>query len=70
MHEYFRFFCRQIVARTLLETLRAVIDEDDDVEAALAVMNMLADDVGEKQTFFPSSSFSFLFLLPYLRSCT
>lgn len=38
---------RQIVARTVLETLRAVVDDPHDVDAVLNVMNKLADDVGE-----------------------
>ncbi len=39
---------RQVVARTILETLRAVVDEKDDVEAVLNVMNRLADDQGKE----------------------
>jgi hypothetical protein len=31
-----------------LETLRAVVDEKDDVEAVLNVMNRLADDQGKE----------------------
>lgn len=38
---------RQIVARTLLETLRTVTDDEDDVHTVLQVMNKLADDVGK-----------------------
>ncbi len=43
----FPFFFRQIVARTVLETLRSVVDDPSDVDAVLNVMNKLADDVGE-----------------------
>ena len=35
------------MARTILETLRAVVDDPSDVDAVLSVMNKLADDVGE-----------------------
>ena len=38
---------RQIVARTILETLRVVTDDAADVDAVLNVMNKLADDVGK-----------------------
>ncbi len=38
---------RQIVARTVLETLRVVVDDANDVAVVLQVMNKLADDVGE-----------------------
>ena len=41
------FFFRQIVARTILETLRVVTDDASDVEAVLNVMTKLADDVGK-----------------------
>ncbi len=39
-------FFRQIVARTVLETLRVVTGQTEDVTAVLNVMNKLADDVG------------------------
>ena len=45
------FSNRQIVARTILETLRVVTDDAADVDAVLNVMNKLADDVG-KTTFY------------------
>jgi len=38
-------FNRQIVARTILETLRVVTDDPQDVQSVLNVMNKLADDV-------------------------
>ena len=38
---------RQVVARTILETLRVVTDEVDDVAVVLNVMSKLADDVGK-----------------------
>jgi len=40
------FLFRQIVARTVLETLRVVTGQVENVTAVLAVMNKLADDVG------------------------
>ena len=40
-------FYRQVVARTILETLRVVTDEVDDVAVVLNVMSKLADDVGK-----------------------
>jgi hypothetical protein len=40
-------FFRQIVARTVLETLRVVTGQPDNVTAVLNVMNKLADDVGK-----------------------
>ena len=39
--------CRQVVARTILETLRVVTDDPDDVNSVLNVMTKLADDVGK-----------------------
>ena len=39
-------FFRQIVARTVLETLRVVTGQAENVSAVLSVMNKLADDVG------------------------
>ena len=39
-------FFRQIVARTVLETLRVVTGQTEDVSAVLNVMSKLADDVG------------------------
>lgn len=41
------FSFRQIVARTILETLRSSIDDENDVDAVLNVMNRLADDAGK-----------------------
>ena len=43
---FFLLFFRQIVARTVLETLRVVTGQSDDVTGVLNVMNKLADDVG------------------------
>ena len=42
-----------MVARTVLETLRAVVTEPEDVEAVLNVMNKLADDVGKLKNYLP-----------------
>ena len=36
-----------MVARTILETLRAVVDDPNDVDAVLNVMKKLSDDVGK-----------------------
>lgn len=43
---FFTFF-RQIVARTVLETLRVVTGQPENVASVLNVMNKLADDVGK-----------------------
>ena len=40
------FLFRQIVARTVLETLRVVTGQPENVTGVLNVMNKLADDVG------------------------
>ena len=45
-HSLYMFY-RQVVARTILETLRVVTDDADDVTAVLNVMSRLADDVGK-----------------------
>ena len=39
---------RQVVARTILETLRVVTEDPEDVNSVLNVMTKLADDVGKK----------------------
>ena len=36
-----------MVARTVLETLRAVVDDPNDVDAVLNVMKKLSDDMGK-----------------------
>ena len=35
------------MARTILDTLRVVVDDADDITAVLNVMSKLADDVGK-----------------------
>ena len=47
---------RQVVARTILETLRVVTDDSDDVNSVLNVMSRLADDVGKVLKFSLLSS--------------
>ena len=42
---HFLFIYRQVVARTILETLRVVTEDPDDVNSVLNVMTRLADDV-------------------------
>lgn len=43
---------RQMVARTVLETLRQVTDAPEDVEAVFAVVSRLAQDVGKLFYYF------------------
>ena len=40
-------FCRQMVARTVLDTLRQVSEVSNDIEAVFAIVARLAQDVGE-----------------------
>jgi hypothetical protein len=46
----FFFSFRQIVARTILETLRVVTGQPENVTAVLNVMKKLADDCGQSNT--------------------
>ena len=39
--------CRQMVARTVLDTLRQVADVSNDIEAVFAIVARLAQDVGK-----------------------
>ena len=48
LHMNFEMYsCRQMVARTVLDTLRQVSDVSNDIEAVFAIVARLAQDVGK-----------------------
>lgn len=56
----FIFLCRQMVARSLLDTLREVCDDERDCIAVLERISRLADDSGmlmKRKVSFPSPCF-------------
>lgn len=46
------YFFRQMVARTVLDTLRQVSDVSNDIEAVFAIVARLAQDIGKQILLF------------------